>query len=98
MTQTNEPRRPANSGSGGSGYRGALPPRDDGLARPWLIVVAVIFVAIIVLSILGIPSRFVPEPTPVPLPTNPPATESVSPSPSLSPTLEESPSPSPTSS
>lgn len=83
--------------TGGSGYRGTLPARDDRLARPWLIIVAAVFVGILVLSVLGVPSRFIPEPTPVPLPTNPPATESPTESPtdgaSPSPTLEESPAP-----
>ena len=79
---TNEPKRP--------GYRGTLPERNDRLARTWLIIIGAIFVAIIVLSVLAIPSRLFPEPTPVPLPTNPPApTESASPSGSAS----ESPSP-----
>ena len=68
-----------------SGYRGTLPERDDRLARTWLIVVGVIFVAIMVLAAIGVPSRFIPEPTPVPLPTNPPASVSASPSPSPSP-------------
>lgn len=86
-------------GGGGAGYRGTLPPREDRLARPWLIIVAAIFIGILVLSALGIPSRFIPDPTPVPLPTNPPTTQSPSASPSAtesespSPTLEESPSP-----
>ncbi len=53
------------------GYRGALPSREDRLARPWILLVIGIFVLVIVLSILGIPSRFIPEPTPVPLPSMP---------------------------
>ena len=81
---SNEPKRPA-------GYRGTLPAREDRLARPWLLIVAAIFVGIFVLSFLGVPSRLMPDPTPVPLPTLPPAaTESASPSP------DASPSPSPT--
>ena len=55
------------------GYRGALPPRNDRLARPWVITVMLIFVLILVLSALGIPSSFIPEPTPVPLPSNVPS-------------------------
>ena len=58
---TNEPKREP-------GYRGALPTRDDRLARPWILAVIAIFVAIIVLSFLGIPSRFMPDPTPLPIP------------------------------
>ena len=40
---TNEPKREP-------GYRGALPTRDDRLARPWIITVIAIFVGIFVLS------------------------------------------------
>ncbi|MBW3612783.1 MAG: hypothetical protein KY392_02850 [Chloroflexi bacterium] len=101
MTTTNEPKqRPETGARGGAGYRGTLPAREDRLARPWLIIVGAIFVGILLLSVLGVPSRFVPDPTPVPLPTNPPATESPSASPteSESPTLEVSPSPSPSGS
>ncbi len=80
------------------GYRGALPPREDRLARPWIITVIGIFVLIIVLSIAGIPSRFIPDPTPVPLPSVPaPSFSSGEPSPSPSATASESASPSPTS-
>jgi cytoskeletal protein RodZ len=75
------------------GYRGALPSRGDRLARPWIITVLVIFALVIVLSILGIPSRFIPEPTPVPLPSLP-ASSSAEASPSAS----ESPSASPSES
>jgi hypothetical protein len=65
------------------GYRGALPPRDDRLARPWIVIVLGIFVLIIVLSVAGIPSRFIPEPTPIPIP-------SLAPLPSESPSAEPS--------
>ena len=61
---TNEPKRDP-------GYRGALPTRNDRLARPWIIAVIAIFVAIFVLSFLEIPSRFMPEPTPLPIPSVP---------------------------
>ena len=61
---TNEPKRDP-------GYRGALPTRNDRLARPWVIAVIAIFVAIFVLSFLEIPSRFTPEPTPIPVPSFP---------------------------
>lgn len=54
------------------GYRGSLPPRDDALARPWILIVLGTFVLIIVLSIAGVPSRFIPEPTPLPLPSSAP--------------------------
>ncbi|HEX5040718.1 MAG TPA: hypothetical protein VFW95_11350 [Candidatus Limnocylindria bacterium] len=61
------------STSNTGGYRGALPPRNDRLARPWIFIVIAAFVLIIVLSFLNIPSRFIPEPTPVPLPSNVPS-------------------------
>jgi hypothetical protein len=61
MTSTEPKREP--------GYRGALPTRGDRLARPWLLVVAVIFILVFVLSFLEIPSRFVPDPTPLPTPS-----------------------------
>jgi hypothetical protein len=60
------------------GYRGALPTRDDRLARPWIIVVFAIFVAILILSAFEIPSRFEPEPTPLPIQSIPPASASPS--------------------
>ena len=86
MTST-EPKREA-------GYRGALPTRNDRLARPWILLVMGVFVLILVLSVLGVPSRFIPDPTPVPVPTLPPASGSVAPSvePSASISLEPTPS------
>jgi cytoskeletal protein RodZ len=92
---TNEPKRDV-------GYRGALPTRQDRLAKPWILTVVAIFLLVIVLSIAGIPSRFIPEPTVEPLPSIPAAsatpepTESPSPSasPSGSASGSESPSPS----
>ena len=72
------------TGNEPSGYRGALPSREDRLARPWILLVIGIFVLVIVLSILGIPSRFIPEPTPVPLPSIPVSSASASPSASAS--------------
>jgi hypothetical protein len=61
MTRTDPARAP--------GYRGSLPTREDRLARPWVLTVIGIFVLIIVLSLLGIPSRLIPDPTPIPLPS-----------------------------
>ena len=93
---TNDPER-------SPGYRGALPPREDRLARPWILLVIAAFVLILVLSVLGIPSRFIPEPTPVPLPSVPAPSFSVEPSASssasasASPSASEEASPSPTS-
>jgi len=54
---------------GQAGYRGALPPRNDRLAAPWVIVVIAIFVLMIVLSFVGLPSSLFPAETPVPLPS-----------------------------
>ena len=88
---TNEPRREA-------GYRGALPLRNDRLARPWILTVIAIFALVLILSIAGMPSRFIPEPTPVPLPSVPVPSETAepteSPSPSASETASEEASPS----
>ena len=58
MTTTDVKREP--------GYRGSLPPRQDHLARPWILTVLGIFVLIFVLAIAGVPSRFLPDPTPIP--------------------------------
>ena len=74
MTTNTDPQREP-------GYRGALSSRDDTLARPWILIVLGIFVLIVVLSLAGIPSRFIPEPTPIPLPS---ATAEPSPSASAS--------------
>jgi hypothetical protein len=85
---TNEPKRE-------SGYRGALSPRNDRLGRPWVITVIGVFVLIIVLSLLQIPSRFIPDPTPVPVPSTPAApSESAEASPSGSVTPSGSAAPS----
>ncbi len=81
------------------GYRGALPPRDDAMARPWILTVVAVFVLIMVLSVIGVPSRFVPDPTPIPLPTiSPLGSPDASPEASPAGTESESPSlePSPT--
>ena len=51
------------------GYRGSLPPRDDRLARSWIVAVIGIFVLILVLAAAGLPSRLIPEPTPAPVPS-----------------------------
>ncbi len=61
------------------GYRGALPTREDRLARTWILTVFAIFVLIFVLAALGIPSRLIPEPTIIPLPSSP-ASSTVEPS------------------
>jgi hypothetical protein len=74
---TNDPER-------SPGYLGALTPREDRLARPWILLGIAAFVLILLLSVLGIPSRFIPEPTPVPLPSVPAPSLSVEPSASAS--------------
>jgi hypothetical protein len=77
-TSTTDPKREP-------GYRGSLPPREDGLARPWILVVLGIFVLIVILSLAGVPSRFIPEPTPLPTPSSTPVpSESASAEPSES--------------
>jgi hypothetical protein len=51
------------------GYRGALSPRQDMLARPWVVIVIIAFVLMFVLSFLGFPSNLLtaqPSPSPVP--------------------------------
>ena len=52
-----------------SGYRGALPERNDALARPWVIAVIAIFVLIFVLAALGFPSKAFPRQSAAPLPS-----------------------------
>jgi len=52
-----------------SGYRGALPARKDELARPWVVIVIVLFVAMFVLAFLGFPSNILSEPSPQPSPS-----------------------------
>ncbi|HYM52157.1 MAG TPA: hypothetical protein VEW45_01575 [Candidatus Dormibacteraeota bacterium] len=49
------------------GYRGALPARQDGLARPWIVAVIAIFLLIFVFAFAGLPSRLFVEPTPMPV-------------------------------
>ena len=58
---------------------------NDTLARPWVLTVIGIFVLVLVLSVLGVPSRFSPDATPTPIPSaassaSPEASGSVEPS------------------
>jgi len=69
------------------GYRGALPPRGERLARVWVVIVILGFVFMFVLAALNVPSALFPEPTPSPIP-------SLGPAPSESPASSESPAPS----
>jgi len=48
------------------GYRGSLPPRGDWLGAAWALTVVGVFVAIMVMAALGLPSSLFPEPTPTP--------------------------------
>ena len=77
----------------GTGYRGALPPRTDWLARGWVVAVIVIFLMLFVLDVLNVPTRLLPEPTPVPTPVVTPAPSgSAEPSGSAQPTESALPS------
>jgi hypothetical protein len=84
---TNQKRRDEPSGE--SGYRGALPTRDDSLARIWVAAVIVIFLMLFLLNFAGLPSSLFPSPTPLP---------SVSAAPSGSPSTSGSGSASPSGS
>lgn len=68
MTQDRSSDRSSRAGRE-PGYRGALPPRGDQLARPWVLIVVGLFVLIFVLSFLGLPSRLFPTPSPEPIPS-----------------------------
>ncbi len=48
------------------GYRGALPPRNDRMAGPWVIVVIALFLFMVVLALVGLPSSLFPAATPLP--------------------------------
>jgi hypothetical protein len=72
------------------GYRGALPPRGERLARVWVVIVILGFAFMFVLAALNVPSVLFPEPTPSPIPSLSPA-----PSESPAPSASESPSGSP---
>ena len=87
------------------GYRGALPPRGERLARVWVVLVILGFAFMFVLAALNVPSVLFPEPTPVPIPSlspGPSGSESQTPSetaaPSRSPGESGSASPSVTGS
>jgi hypothetical protein len=83
-----------------AGYRGALPPKNDWLARGWVLIVIAIFVGMFVLAYLNVPTILFPEPTPLPTPLLSPAPSgsvdpSASPDASASPSGPESAPPSP---
>ena len=52
-----------------SGYRGALPTRNDAMAKPWIITVVAIFVLMFVLAFFGLPGKLFPKPTANPSPS-----------------------------
>jgi hypothetical protein len=62
------------------GYRGALPPRNDALARPWVVIVIAAFLLMIVLAFAGFPSSLFPSAS-----ASPRASSSLSPSASIAP-------------
>jgi hypothetical protein len=62
------------------GYRGALPPRNDRLARPWVIIVIAAFLLMFVLAFAGFPSSLFPSTS-----ASPRASTSLSPSASVAP-------------
>jgi hypothetical protein len=81
-----------------AGYRGALPPRNDWLARGWVVVVIVIFVGMFVLDILNVPTILFPPPSPVPSVSPAPSggvDASTSPAESASESESQAPSPTP---
>ena len=82
------------------GYRGALPPKNDWLARGWVLVVIAIFFGIFILAALNVPTVLLPPPTPSAAPSataapsgSPGASGSAAPSPTAAPTGSPSPSP-----
>jgi len=80
--------------SGESGYRGALPTRDDLLARIWVAAVIVIFLLIFLLSFAGLPGSLLPSATPLPtVSVAPSASGSGAASPSASASATAAPSP-----
>ena len=91
---TTQTPRPDSTRREPPGYRGALPTREDRLARNWILAVIAIFVLVLVLAVAGIPSRLIPEPTEIPLPSTP-ASGSVEPSASASESASSSASESP---
>jgi hypothetical protein len=52
-----------------SGYRGALPTRNDSLAKPWVVAVIIIFVLIFVLAFLNLPNSLFPKSSGAPRPS-----------------------------
>ena len=101
-------RRGARDESPAPGYRGALPPRNDTMARPWVLTVVAIFVLILLLAFFNVPTTLFPPASPTPIPSisvepsasgsaaaSASAAESASASGSASASASASPSPSP---
>ena len=59
-------RRGGSARDDAPGYRGALPPRNDALAKPWVLVVVGIVVLIFALAFANVPTTLFPSPTPLP--------------------------------
>jgi hypothetical protein len=81
---------------GEPGYRGALPPRNDWLARGWVLVVIGIFFLIFILAALNVPTVLLPAPTPSAAPSTtaaPSGSGSAAPSSTAAPAGSPSPSP-----
>jgi hypothetical protein len=81
---------------GEPGYRGALPPRNDWLARGWVLVVIGIFFLIFILAALNVPTVLLPAPTPSAAPSAtaaPSGSGSAAPSSTAAPAGSPSPSP-----
>ena len=70
------------------GYRGALPPRNDWLARGWVLVVIAMFFGIFILAALNVPTVLLPAPTPSAVPS-----ATAAPSGSAEPSQSPSPTP-----
>ena len=91
------PRAPARRGGG----KGALEPRSDRISAYWTLGVTGLLALVLLLSFLGLPSRFFAAATPTPLPSVPvssPVSIPVSPSleiipPSVSPSVSPAPAP-----
>jgi hypothetical protein len=75
------------------GYRGALAPRNDMLARPWVAVVIAAFLLMFVLSFLGFPGVLFPDDSASPSPSVPPPSLSLEPSGSAAPSVQASEAP-----
>ena len=67
------PARPAGTPARPAGRGTPAGPPADRRPAIWAIAVPGIFARLLVLALLGVPSRLCPQPTPAPLPTLPPS-------------------------